>query len=299
MKLNIELPSIYLIRNKINNKVYIGSTINLRRRISDHLLNGDASNIHLQNSIKYYGIENFTFEVLEFLSSDNLDLLLKMLTEKEQYYIDLYFKAASNYENFKNIAYNITIIAGTRFAIGYQVSKETREKMSLAKKGKPLSEEHKTKIIQNLKIYRQNNPHPLKDKVSLNKGKRNKGVSVTSYTLKGIKLQTFKSTVEASLFYSGNESYCHNISRISKENCNNTCLNMYWRRSQEEYIKVKPFIYIYNEDKQLILISLSINTCSIELKKLGFKCNRGHLSKRFKIQDSFIYNNLFFSKSEF
>ena len=54
---------IYLIRNKINNKVYIGQSIDIEGRWKDHKVRKDESAIHL--AIQKYGVENFEFEVLQ------------------------------------------------------------------------------------------------------------------------------------------------------------------------------------------------------------------------------------------
>lgn len=72
---------IYQIRNILNNKIYIGSTKNLRKRKIRHLrdLNKSCHHcIYLQRAYNKYGVENFVFEVLE--ECDNNDLFTK---EKE------------------------------------------------------------------------------------------------------------------------------------------------------------------------------------------------------------------------
>ena len=77
---------IYMIRNTINEKVYIGQAKDIYHRWSTHRteLNADRhANIHLQGAWKLYKPESFEFSVLEECSEDELN-------EKEQYYIDLY-----------------------------------------------------------------------------------------------------------------------------------------------------------------------------------------------------------------
>lgn len=110
---------IYKIVNLINNKFYIGSSRNIKDRISHHLSelkNNKHTNTHLQNSYNKYGKENFKFEVIEYC--ELTELLLK-----EEYYI----------QNLKP-EYNIERVLNTT-PIGYKpVSKETREKISIASK---------------------------------------------------------------------------------------------------------------------------------------------------------------------
>lgn len=54
---------IYKIINNINNKIYIGKTSNIKRRLSQYsymLRFNLLHNSHLQSSILKYGRENFT-----------------------------------------------------------------------------------------------------------------------------------------------------------------------------------------------------------------------------------------------
>ena len=79
---------IYKITNKVNGKVYIGQSINIKQRWRDHKKdafwrNGLCYNYPLYRAIRKYGIENFSFEVLEECEEIQLN-------EKEIYYISLY-----------------------------------------------------------------------------------------------------------------------------------------------------------------------------------------------------------------
>ena len=67
---------IYSIKNKINNKIYIGQTRCGRERWSNHkyeLNNNCHSNKHLQNAWNKYGEDNFEFSILEYCIIDNLN----------------------------------------------------------------------------------------------------------------------------------------------------------------------------------------------------------------------------------
>ena len=69
---------IYLIRNKINNKVYIGQSRNIKQRWSRHkcdLNKGIHGNKHLQKSYNKYGKENFEFKIVELCDEAELDSL--------------------------------------------------------------------------------------------------------------------------------------------------------------------------------------------------------------------------------
>lgn len=59
---------IYLVTNKINNKVYVGQTINtLNRRRINHLAaaRNENDNLYFHRAIKKYGEENFDWKVLD------------------------------------------------------------------------------------------------------------------------------------------------------------------------------------------------------------------------------------------
>lgn len=94
-----QIIGIYCIKNKISNKLYIGSSKNVAMRFKTHLSklkNNKHSNPYLQNAVNKYGLNNFIFELIEETTIENL-------INREQYYINL---------NENNI-YNITKEAGT------------------------------------------------------------------------------------------------------------------------------------------------------------------------------------------
>ena len=69
---------IYYIQNIITNQLYIGQTVDLRRRKTQHLRklkNGDHPNTILQNSFNKYGEDAFTFGVLIYCEEKDLDEL--------------------------------------------------------------------------------------------------------------------------------------------------------------------------------------------------------------------------------
>lgn len=91
---------VYRILNKTNNKVYIGSSVNLKKREYKHfwmLKKNTHDNQFLQNSFNRYGLENFVFEVLENCDSN-------LLINRENYYI-------TNYKsNDNNFGYNLATV---------------------------------------------------------------------------------------------------------------------------------------------------------------------------------------------
>lgn len=80
---------IYKITNLINNKIYIGQTIEYDERVRHHKQtafrkNSKERNRPLYKAIRKYGIENFKFEIIDNANS------IEELNKKEIYYIKIY-----------------------------------------------------------------------------------------------------------------------------------------------------------------------------------------------------------------
>jgi group I intron endonuclease len=92
----MENSGVYLIINKINSKIYIGSTVNFKDRWYKHL--SGKGNTHLFNSFKKYGVDNFEFKILEKVDiSQNRTLLYEI----EQKWMDFYDIKNSNTYNVR------------------------------------------------------------------------------------------------------------------------------------------------------------------------------------------------------
>ena len=93
------LYSIYIIRNTVNNKVYIGQTCrSVHERFMQHLkpsVSKQRGTYKIYNAINKHGKDKFYIEVLETnICADDID-------NREIYYIDLY--------NSYNNGYNSTL----------------------------------------------------------------------------------------------------------------------------------------------------------------------------------------------
>ena len=159
--MNTNIMGVYKITNTVNNKIYIGSSIDVKGRIKGHkrdLRKNRHINKHLQRSWNKYGEGNFIFEIIE-LCSTNDNLLVR-----EQYYIDKYM----SYDI--NIGYNINKTAGSN--LGMNHTQEAKIKMSNAMKFIEKNESlntyeldevfiNKNEVDEILKIKKKNNKNIL------------------------------------------------------------------------------------------------------------------------------------------
>jgi len=121
---------IYLIRNRSDQKLYIGSSANMPGRWREHcqaLRRGNHCNAYLQNAWNKFGGDNFTFETLFYCAM--IDLIWF-----EQRAIDVHIKSVG-----WDALYNIHSKANS--PAGIKHSHETRQKLSRAMTGRKHSPE--------------------------------------------------------------------------------------------------------------------------------------------------------------
>jgi len=112
---------VYRWINLDNNKSYVGSGVDLSKRLSDYYSNQNIetqlkkSKSAIYSAILKYGRNNFKLEILEYCES-------AIVLKREQYYINLLAPE-----------YNILPTAGS--LMGYKLSDKTKNKMSVAQKG--------------------------------------------------------------------------------------------------------------------------------------------------------------------
>lgn len=133
---------IYRWVNNINNKTYIGSTVNLTVRLYKYFsikhLTQNKTPIH--NALIKYGFNNFTLEIWEYCEGENL-------ITREQYYFEL-LKPEYNIleEAGSSLGYKHSDETLEYFKNNRKVSEETRNNLSLAATGRILTEEDRKKI---------------------------------------------------------------------------------------------------------------------------------------------------------
>ena len=140
---------IYKITNNINNKVYIGQTIKQRPtdRFSQHRYDSrnlkDNDNSYLHKAMNLYGVDNFSFEVIEEIEN-------QFLNEREIYWIQVYDSLTPN-------GYNLTL--GGEGTKGFSRPQSLEEKEKRKESNKQFYLEHpeeREKISQRTKELWQN-----------------------------------------------------------------------------------------------------------------------------------------------
>lgn len=149
---------IYLIKNLYNNKVYIGQTTNLNRRISDHfkLAFKNIKKTYFYEAIKKYGTHNFTWRILGTCNSrEELNEAEKECISFFESNNKLYGYNLTNGGNQCNIN-NIIKEKISNANKGKLKTEEHKRKLSIANKGKKLSKETKEKISKSVKLILNN-----------------------------------------------------------------------------------------------------------------------------------------------
>jgi group I intron endonuclease len=177
---NKNKSGIYKWENKTSGEFYIGSAIDLNKRMLEYYRESYITHPSRGKSIicfalVKYGYNNFSLFILEYCDKDEV-------ITREQYYLDLL-----------NPSYNILKYAYS--SDGYKHTLEAIQKMSLAKKGKFIKE--------NNSFYGKTHTEEVKELMSQAALKRTKPNNAKPVFLKNINnniIGDFKSMTELSLY---------------------------------------------------------------------------------------------------
>lgn len=214
---------IYKVTNKINEKCYIGETLNtLNKRFYQHCTsayNKKYWNYYFYRAIRKYGIENFEIIELEKVTNSDRKILKKEILILEEKYIKIY-------DSF-NSGYNSN--SGGRHPL--ETSIETRE------------------LQRNRKLE---NPK-TKDNSKYARSFYNNEKEVIAYNyITGIEIKKFNSIKEASEYYNIDRS---GITKVCKKITNYLgeidSVKITWRYSDDKY-EIPYTIKVYNESGELL-----------------------------------------------
>lgn len=152
-----KIIGIYKIINKINNKYYVGGSINIKERWISHkcyLNKKKHKNKHLESAWHKYGKHNFEFLIIETLLET---ITIKELLNVEQKYLDIA-------KNEQDKCYNKIFIAGggkiwnteRHPSYGKKFSESHRQKMGESRKQLFIDDpEYADNLIKRLNSYSQ------------------------------------------------------------------------------------------------------------------------------------------------
>lgn len=164
---------IYKITNKINNNSYIDSSKNIEQRWNRHIINSNNPNSKeyeypIYRAFRKYNVDNFIFEIIEKINSDDQSILL----EREQYYYDFYspeynqmrpdFVPTYNPSKEEKLERSIKYSGEGNPFYGRTHSKETKQK---------LSEYAKSRVGELNSFYGKHHSDETKEKLTKANGK--------------------------------------------------------------------------------------------------------------------------------
>lgn len=147
---------IYSITNNLNGDSYIGQSVNLRRRKSDHfslMKKGRGVNPHFQNAWNKYGADNFSFEIVLYCEPFELTHYEQCLVDRLDPAYNICRECVDSTRGVKHTEEQNRIKSEAQ--MGHTVTAATRLKISAALTGelnynfgKPMSEEQKLKLSE-------------------------------------------------------------------------------------------------------------------------------------------------------
>jgi len=145
---------IYAIRNLVNEKQYIGSSVNIEKRWKDHirqLRHHKHDNRHLQRAWDKYSEAAFQIEVLIETTKDRLLWWEQWCLD----YLSPAYNIAPHAASVLGIKHTPEVCAqisarmiGNTCARGHRLSIKDKAKISAVHKGKTLTDEHKAKLLE-------------------------------------------------------------------------------------------------------------------------------------------------------
>lgn len=188
------LCGIYLIRNKVNNKIYIGQSIDIKRRIQEHYRSAHPekysikserdSNLPIHRAMQHYGTDEFSVNVLELCEQ-------KDLNDKERSWVSLLRSSE------REIGYNLTEGGQKTFALKGEKHSQAKLNSEQAEEVKKLLRENKLtnaeiarlfnisnatiSMINQGKVWNYNNDdYPLRKNKIVMSGERNPNTIITN-----------------------------------------------------------------------------------------------------------------------
>lgn len=246
------IAGIYIFKSSVKEKIYIGSTCNLYKRINNHIKslrkNTHHTN-HFQNHFNKYGENVFSIEILEII--DKTEGFRKILFDLEQVYLDKHLDTCLNsHHKVKYLEENFEAykIHSQKMKKWWEENKSIKIKTSLENLKKARLESNlRWEKIRNREIA-YTNPRKgcitsleTKSKQSLsakNRGRHASSVKkVFQYSLDGNFIKEWESGIDAARELFGNYKISANI-YANIEGKRNVCKGFIWTNIKYDKIEV-------------------------------------------------------------
>lgn len=268
---------IYWYRNLLNNKLYIGKTINPHDRHQTHLYsskigsNRKDSGLPIHRAIQKYGIDNFEYRVLCIVANPDKQQLNDILNEKEKYYIQFY------HSNNQIYGYNILDGGNSSPNAGVRVRQYSKfgEYISIYDSIAEAKRQTGCKNIANAickHTYYSNGYVFVPENLDVPTFvfDKYKKLVIHQYSKEGQYLQTFDSAKDAAKQVNGDQS---RIELCAKPPCQNIAYGFRWSHEkvgnlQTEAIKLPVYVCQYDQDGNFVneYDNISIAAKSIDKK---------------------------------
>lgn len=178
---------IYLVYSTKGDLCYVGSSSELKRRFAKHkhyLKHGKHFRQEMQNLSNDFGFDNMVFEILEFCTEEDL-------ITREQFHLDDNISTATNKR----------IFVDSNKGLKHSKERIAKALASRIKNGFiPFSNIDRSKRAgENHHYFGKERDQTTRDKISANnKGKHKVICLIYQYTLDGVFIKSFESSVEAS-----------------------------------------------------------------------------------------------------
>ena len=247
------MVGIYKITNTLNNKCYIGQSIDIENRWKQHIYESKNLRHHykIHLALNEFGIENFTFEVLEECPLD-----ISILNEKERYWIKYYNSFEEGYNSTKggqgedSWIYDPSLIRqlwdeGYSFGEIVEIvgcSKGIVQQRLQGYKDYNLYTSHSRGALKAIKDGKMNHLH-INEPYNFSESQKqffSESIPVHQYTIDGDYIASYNSLGEATRFITNNKSSDEtNISHVIN-NYKNQKLAYGYQWSKEKVDKLPP-----------------------------------------------------------